>query len=86
MRTFEKTWHAKYQNIDILVHNFWNFERTGCWININGRRVYHNEKRWNLLLQVYYWVNIWNLKEMVQRLLWKSAVHSIFWVRLVGFQ
>jgi len=45
MRTFEKTWHAKYQNIDILVHNFWNFERTGCWININGRQVYHNEKR-----------------------------------------
>lgn len=45
MRTFEKTWHAKYQDIDILVHNFWNFERTGCWININGRRVYHNEKR-----------------------------------------
>ena len=44
MRTFEKTWHTKYQDIDILVHNFWNFEQTGCWININGRQVYHNEK------------------------------------------
>ncbi|SUA24655.1 Uncharacterised protein [Neisseria gonorrhoeae] len=31
-----------------------------------------------VLFQVYYWVNIWNLKKTVQRLLRKSAVHGIF--------
>ncbi|EOC48275.1 hypothetical protein NM2005172_2171 [Neisseria meningitidis 2005172] len=39
-----------------------------------------------VLFQVYYWVNIWNLKKTVQRLLRKSTVHGIFWARLVGFQ
>ena len=43
MKTFEKTWSAQYRDIEIVVHNFWNLERTGAEVYINGRRVYHNE-------------------------------------------
>lgn len=43
MKTFEKTWSAQYRDMEISVRNFWNLERTGTEVYINGRRVYHNE-------------------------------------------
>lgn len=43
MKTFEKTWKTEYQGIEIEVHNFWSFEKSGETVHINGRKVHWNE-------------------------------------------
>lgn len=43
MKTFEKTWSAQYQDMEISVRNFWNLEQTGAEVRINGRLVYRHE-------------------------------------------
>ncbi|MGF6147694.1 Uncharacterised protein [Kingella potus] len=43
MKTFEKTWKTAYRGIEIEVHNFWNFEKSGETIYINGRKVHGRE-------------------------------------------
>lgn len=43
MKKFEKTWQTEYQGIRIEVRNFWNPEKSGETVYINGRMVHQRE-------------------------------------------
>lgn len=43
MKKFEKTWQTEYQGIRIEVRNFWNPEKSGETVYINGRVVHQRE-------------------------------------------
>lgn len=43
MKNFEKVWRGEYQGIEIEVRNFWNLERMGETVRINGNTVYRRD-------------------------------------------
>ncbi|OSI15123.1 hypothetical protein [Neisseria dumasiana] len=43
MKTFEKVWQSEYEGIKIEVRNFWNLERMGETVCINGQTVYRRD-------------------------------------------
>lgn len=43
MKSFEKTWQFQYQDIEVVVKNAWNLDRTQEEIRINNRVVYQND-------------------------------------------
>lgn len=45
MKTREKIWKTKYQDIDIYVKNAWDFGHVCEEIHINGKKVYFRNTR-----------------------------------------